>query len=494
MKPERSHLSPNLEVSQIITGLWQVADLEKGGSDLDLERAAKALVEYASDGFDTFDMADHYGSAELIAGRAREILQSSYAGSDSACPARFHTKWCPKPGVMTPQLVRDAINERADRLGVESIDLLQFHWWAFEYPGYLDAMEGLTLAYQDGRIANLGLTNFDTDHLNVLIRHGFPIVSNQVVVSMLDQRALEEMSEVCLKNSVKLIAYGVLAGGFLTEQWLDKREPTSRDLSDWSKMKYKRFIDQTGGWSNLQKILGALKAVAQRRGVSVANVATRWVLDQPAVGAAIVGARLTESEHRKDNSAVFSFSLDEEDRDLLEASMVDSRRLGGDCGSEYRQPPFLTASGDLSHHLDLFPSVYEVKAVPGKSDRTQILTGSKWEKICGYSRAMRIGNRILVSGTTATHGQDCVVCRGDARGQAVYILDKIKASVMSFGGSLSDIVRTRVYLQDASDCEAVSLVHGRYFGDLCPANTTFEISQLIDDYLVEIEAEAAIEQ
>jgi enamine deaminase RidA (YjgF/YER057c/UK114 family) len=86
------------------------------------------------------------------------------------------------------------------------------------------------------------------------------------------------------------------------------------------------------------------------------------------------------------------------------------------------------------------------------------------------------------------------VCRGDARGQAVYILDKIKAGVMSLGGSLSDIVRTRVYLQNAKDCEAVSLVHGRYFGEVCPANATFEISQLIDDYLVEIEAEAIVEE
>ena len=72
--------------------------------------------------------------------------------------------------------------------------------------------------------------------------------------------------------------------------------------------------------------------------------------------------------------------------------------------------------------------------------------------------------------------------------------DKIKAGVMSLGGSLSDIVRTRVYLQNAQDCEAVSLVHGRYFGEVCPANATFEISQLIDDYLVEIEAEAIIEE
>ena len=93
MKPERFCLSPNYEISQVITGLWQVADLEKDGSELDVEVAAESLVEYALDGFDTFDMADHYGSAELISGRAQEILQRQQQNVDSLNPARFHTKW-----------------------------------------------------------------------------------------------------------------------------------------------------------------------------------------------------------------------------------------------------------------------------------------------------------------------------------------------------------------------------------------------------------------
>ena len=494
MKPERCFLRPNYEISRVITGLWQVADLEKDGSNLDLEAAAENLVEYASEGFDTFDMADHYGSSELISGRAREILQQQHPHSDGTPKARFHTKWCPKPDDMTPKVVRDAIDERLDRLGVESVDLLQFHWWTYQHPGYLDALEGLMMAHESGRIANIGLTNFNADHLWVLLGQKIPIVSNQVVVSMLDQRALEEMTDVAMKYDVKLLAYGVLAGGFLSERWLNKPEPSDSELNDWSKMKYKRFIDETGGWENLQSVLRALKFVSLRYGVSVANVATRWVLDQPAVSAVIIGARLTESQNRQDNLAIFSFVLDEEDRSTIAESMVGTSRLRGDCGDEYREPPFLTASGDLSHHLDSLPSVYEPITVPGKSDRTQVFSGTKWEKICGHYRAVRIGNRILVSGTTATHGRDEIVCRGDARGQAVYILDKIKAGVTSLGGSLSDIVRTRVYLQNAQDCEAVSLVHGRYFGEVCPANATFEISRLIGDYLVEIEAEAIIEE
>ena len=103
---------------------------------------------------------------------------------------------------------------------------------------------------------------------------------------------------------------------------------------------------------------------------------------------------------------------------------------------------------------------------------------------------MRIGDRILVSGTTATHGASRVVCPGEPRGQAVYILDKIAASIAALGGSLDDVVRTRIYLANADDWETVSRVHGRYFGEVRPANTLLEIGRLVGDYVVEIEAEA----
>jgi enamine deaminase RidA (YjgF/YER057c/UK114 family) len=105
---------------------------------------------------------------------------------------------------------------------------------------------------------------------------------------------------------------------------------------------------------------------------------------------------------------------------------------------------------------------------------------------------VRIGNRILVSGTTATHGTGEIICPGDAEGQTVYILDKIAASIASLGGTLADMVRTRVYLCNADDWEPVSRVHGRYFGAVRPANTLLEISRLVGEYAVEIEAEAFV--
>jgi len=110
--PERTELAPGLEISRIVTGLWQVADMERGGEKLDLDRAAQALGDYAAAGFDTFDMADHYGSAEDIAGRFRQGVAAS-----EFKPAVAFTKWCPTPGEMTPEVQGQVIAFLRSKLG-----------------------------------------------------------------------------------------------------------------------------------------------------------------------------------------------------------------------------------------------------------------------------------------------------------------------------------------------------------------------------------------
>lgn len=491
--PDRCMLAPGLEISRIVTGLWQVADMERSGQALDPDQAATSMAAYAEAGFDSFDMADHYGSAEIITGRFLDRARRGEVRTPTGARPTAFTKWCPEPGSMTRAIVRAGIGRSLDRMGLDRIDLLQLHWWMFEHPAYLDAMRELEALQREGRIGHLGVTNFNTDHLRVLVKHGIRIVSNQVCFSLLDRRAADEMSTFCLEAGIKLLAYGTLGGGFLSERWAGAAEPPLPDITDWSKMKYKRFIDAIGGWGALQGIVGAAQAVARKHGVSVANVATRWVLEQPVVGAVIVGARLGESEHRDDNLKTFSFALDDEDRALLQAAFARSSRIPGDCGDEYRKPPYLTASGDLSHHLAQFPSVFKAAPVPGRSGRSRIESGSVWEPVAGYSRAVRIGNRVLVSGTTATHGADEIVCPGDPTGQAVYIMDKIAASLSALGASLDDVVRTRIYLRDADQWEPVSRVHGRYLGHIRPANTLVEVSRLVGGYEVEIEAEAVVE-
>jgi aryl-alcohol dehydrogenase-like predicted oxidoreductase/enamine deaminase RidA (YjgF/YER057c/UK114 family) len=491
LTPERTLLAPDLKISRIVTGLWQVADQERAGT-FDPEVASSAMLEYARAGFDTFDMADHYGSAEAIAGRFLQRVAAGEAAGAGRRPVAF-TKWCPTPGPMTREIVREGVERARARLGVETIDLLQFHWWTFEHPGYLDAMKELAALRERGWIRHLGVTNFDTAHLRLLVKHGVPIVSNQVSFSLLDRRAAGEMSAFCLAHGVRLLAYGTLGGGLIAKRWVGRPEPSAGEIADWSKSKYKRFVDAIGGWNAFQGILSALANVGARHGVSLANVATRWTLDHPAVAAVIVGARLGEHDHSGDNVKAFGFELDAQDRATIDAALAETKPLAGDCGDEYRRAPFLTASGDLSHHLESLPKVYSAVRVAGRTDRWRVDSGSLWEPIAGYSRAVRVQNRILVSGTTATHGAGEVVCPGDPAGQTVFILDKIAASLSALGGRLEDVVRTRVYLKDAAQCEPVSRIHGRYFGEIRPANTLLEISRLVGDYEVEIEAEAIVD-
>lgn len=483
MKPDRKDLAPGLSISRILTGLWQVADQERGGVTLDPLAGASALTAYAEEGFDTFDMADHYGSAELITG---EMLR----GWKGASRPKAFTKWCPEPGPMTAEIVRAGVQQRLDRLGVDRVDLLQFHWWTFEHPAWLDALHELTRLRQDGMIGEIGVTNFDAAHLNLALADGIPLVSNQVSFSLIDRRAAGHLAETCKKHNVQLLAYGTLCGGFLSERWLGKSEPET--VQDWSGSKYLRFIHAAGGWDAYQGILKAASHIATKHKVSISNVATRWVLEHAHVAGVIVGARLGENQHRADNLRLFQFELDRDDHDMLNQVFDATRQIPGDCGDEYRQPPFLTASGDLSHHLAKMPSAMEAIPDPENPDRARVFSGSLWEPIAGYCRALRDGDRIVVSGTTATHGVDRTVALGDAGAQTTYILDKIAASVRELGGNPKDVLRTRMYLRGDEDVESAARAHGLRFTTNPPANTTFLVGNLIGDFRVEIEAEAVV--
>jgi aryl-alcohol dehydrogenase-like predicted oxidoreductase/enamine deaminase RidA (YjgF/YER057c/UK114 family) len=481
--PDRYELAPGLTISRVLTGLWQVADIERTSGEIDPEKGADDLARYVDAGFDTFDMADHYGTSEIIAGT---LLKR-----DKGQRPKAFTKWCPPPGPMTADIVRAGVTARLERLGVSQVDLLQFHWWSFEHPAWLDALHEMTALRDEGLIGEIGVTNFDAAHLHLALADGIPLRTNQVSFSLIDRRAAGPLAELCRTSQVRILAYGTLCGGFLSERWLGADEP--REIADWSKMKYKRFIDTAGGWAVFQGILKAANDIARKHGVSIANVATRWVLDQTGVAGVIVGARLGENMHATDNARLFSYELDAEDHARLDHAFDASTAIPGDCGDEYRKPPFLTASGDLSHHLDQMPLVHDKEPAPHRPDADRVLSGSKWEDIAGYCRAQRIGDRILVSGTTATAGSDRPVARGDAAAQTTFILDKIQAALSALGARAEDVVRTRIYLTDEKDVLAVSRAHGRVFKDIKPANTLVVVAGLIGDYCVEIEAEALLQ-
>ncbi|GIX08157.1 MAG: hypothetical protein KatS3mg115_2560 [Candidatus Poribacteria bacterium] len=477
---ERCDLAKDFSISRIITGLWQIADMERRGP-VDPESAASEMARYAEAGFTTFDLADHYGSAEDIAGAFRERYSEQV-------PAEILTKWVPPPGPLTRDQVRQAVERSLQRLRTSQIDLLQFHAWRYFDPSWLDGLFWLDELRREGLIRYLGLTNFDTPHLAMVYHSGIEVVTNQVCFSLLDTRPRRRMLGFCAQSGIKLLAYGTLAGGFLSERWLGKPEPSAGDLATWSQMKYFRFIQAAGGWDRFQGVLRAAHRVAQRLGVSIANVACRFVLEHPGVGGIIVGARLGEADHLSENLRLFDFSLDDESKIELEEAIAALRPIPGESGDEYRRPPFLTASGDLSHHVDSFPSPYPVQS---SGNRMWVSSGTPWEDLAGYSRALRIGDRIWVSGTTATH-RDRVIGGSDPASQAHFAIDKIEGALESLGSSLENVVRTRIYLPRMEDWEAVARVHGERFGRARPANTLIRADLVDGRYLVEIEAEALV--
>ncbi len=482
MKVEQTQLAPDLTISRVLTGLWQIADLQRNGKALDLDATAHRMVPYAEAGFTTFDMADHYGSAELIAG----IFRKKYASKSAP---KLFTKWVPIPGPITKEDVHKAVVRSMERLQVDRIDLMQFHAWNYADPRWLDCLFWLEELRQAGLIQHVGLTNFDTAHLRIVIKSGIPVVSNQVCYSLLDQRASRGMADFCCENGIKILAFGTMAGGFLTDKWLKKSEPTQGELTTWSQMKYKRFIDTIGGWGKFQQFLKVIDSVAKRNNVSLSNVASRYILGQPAVAGVIIGARLGESEHIQDNLSLFEFSLSDNDKLEIQKAIAVLDAIPGDCGDEYRRPPFLTASGDLSHHVESLPPPFPIKE--GHDGRTKALSGTVWEDIAGFSRAVKMGNRILISGTTATHGSKAIG-GNDPAAQAHFVIDKIEGALQSLGGKLNDVVRTRIFIKNISDWESVARVHGERFRGIQPANTLVRADLIGDEYLVEMEAEAIV--
>jgi aryl-alcohol dehydrogenase-like predicted oxidoreductase len=334
-KYEHHQLAPDLATDRIINGMWQVAG---GHGYIDHELAIADMMRYHEAGFTTWDLADIYGPAEDFIGQFRRKLLA-IKGEEELDKIRALTKWVPQPGRITRSVVNESIDRSLHRMGVSMVDLLQFHWWDYNNPYYMDALKYLSDLRDGGKIKHIGLTNFDTERLQIMIDSDLQIVSNQVQYSIIDRRPEIKMIPFCQENNISLLCYGSICGGLMSERYLGRMQPSAAELNTLSLQKYKKMIDAWGGWSLFQELLSTLKRIAQKHNVTIANVAARYILNKSAVAGVIIGVRLGIVDHRTSNAQVFNFNLDKSDCEVIDAVCAKSNNLFeiiGDCGDEYR--------------------------------------------------------------------------------------------------------------------------------------------------------------
>ena len=316
-------LGSELSVSRIAKGNWQLA--ERHGAAFDRERAIEDMRAFVDAGVTLFDCADHYVGVEPLIGEFRRRHPAQ------AKVLRISTKVVPDlealPRLQRADIVR-IVDSSLQRLGVERLDLAQFHWWDYRVPGSVQAMQWLAELQAAGKIGLLGTTNMDTQRLREIVAAGVPLATNQLQYSVLDRRPENGLAAFCQANGIQLLCYGVLAGGFLSERWLGAPDPTP-PLANRSLVKYRLIVEDFGGWGRLQALLEVMDAIARRQGSSIAAVATRYVLDKPGVAVAIIGAR--SADRLPPMLDALRLPLSDTDRAAIDGVIAAGPGPRGDC-------------------------------------------------------------------------------------------------------------------------------------------------------------------
>ena len=317
-----SEIARGYAITRVIRGGWQLAG---GHGTIEPERALDDLLAAFDAGVTTFDCADIYTGVEELYGALRTRLRET-RGEDTARQLRVHTKLVPDLTIL-PSVRRSDIEAIVDRslarLRVERLDLVQFHWWDYNEPRWLDAMGWLDELRRAGKVGLIGGTNFNTAHVREILAADIPLASMQVQYSVLDRRPENGFAALCRAHDVALLCYGTVAGGFLSDRWLGAPEPAA-PLANRSLVKYKLIIEDFGGWALFQELLAALRRVADRHGADIASVASRMALQFPGVAAVIVGA--TSRAHLAANVAAAAIPLTA--GDIGEVEAVASRGEG----------------------------------------------------------------------------------------------------------------------------------------------------------------------
>jgi aryl-alcohol dehydrogenase-like predicted oxidoreductase len=319
----RIDIRKDYSISRILKGSWH---LSTGHNEaVDRIKAIDDMAAFIDAGITAFDCADHYLGVEQLIGDFRR------AYPDLADKLQIHTKYVPDLNhlaTLTPADTVRIIDRSLVRLGVERLDLVQFFWWDWNIPGARDVAMVLGDLITAGKIARLGVTNFNVPQFSDLLDTGVEFIVHQLQYSLVDRRPEKAMLRLCRERDVAVLTYGHLLGGFISRDWIGKPEP-QEPFTNRSLRKYKLIIDDFGGWKLFQQLLIALEQIGKRHGVGPGEVALRWTLDQPGIAGCIVGA--TSTRHLASNTAIFGFELTEKDRLALDE--VCARRTGpmGDC-------------------------------------------------------------------------------------------------------------------------------------------------------------------
>lgn len=311
---ERIELQSGYSISRVIKGGWHLAG---GHGNISEEKALEDMLYFVQAGITTFDCADIYTGVEELIGKFLKKNADAFT-SGNLPTVQVHTKYVPDYDTLATLTKADTekiIDRSLKRLGVERLDLVQFSWWDYQFPKYVETALYLSELQKAGKIRFLGITNFDAQRVRELLGAGVTIASNQVQYSVFDRRVETEMTPLAKEQNIPYLCYGTVAGGFLSDRYLNTPDPVP-PFENRSLTKYRLIIEEFGNYELFQKALRTLRKIANKYQVGVAEVACRYILQKPMVAGIIVGAR--NRNHLKGLQSLEQFQLDEEDLNNIE--------------------------------------------------------------------------------------------------------------------------------------------------------------------------------